>query len=121
MRKPKKEVIVSKAWVKNYLEKQPLNRRIELVGRALSAIYARQTELERAALVTNVNNSSGFTAYDAEYGSVCAKYFNSVGTLQNRHYYYWTKDIKGFPRIARYHRQLNEIALARKCEREATE
>lgn len=88
-------------------------RQKKVVGRALVALYKRQTEDEKTSLQTKHDNSRGFSAPDAKSGTLCAKYFLRHGTLQDWQFANWMREEKGLPRIAKYVRQLNEIALAK--------
>ena len=87
------------------------DRQIKVVGRALVALMNRQTEDEKTGLQTKHDNSRGFSAPDAKSGTLCARYFLKHGTLQDWQFANWMRDERGIPRIAKYSRQLNEIAL----------
>jgi len=88
----------------------------QVVGRALWAIFKRQTDSERTSNVTNTENGIGFTGSDAHGGSITAKYWKKNGNLgysKGEHWRLekWTKpNAKGDPRICKYVKQLNEIA-----------
>lgn len=82
-----------------------------VVGKALVHIYNRQTEAEKAHDVTQQDNGIGFTGADAFSGSMTAKYFMKHNSLQDWQIEKWTKqDRKGYPRICKYHKQINEEA-----------
>lgn len=89
---------------------------IRTVGRALVALFNRQTDDEKASDATRVDNGRGFKSCDAYSGSLTAKYFMKHGTLLPWQVEKWTKPVgkSGRPRIAQYHRQLNEIALLKR-------
>lgn len=83
-----------------------------VVGRALVRIFERQTEAEKRSNDTNVNNNIGFAGCDAKSGSLTAKYYMKHKHLESWQLEKWLKvDAAGYPRICKYHRQLNEIAL----------
>jgi hypothetical protein len=83
-----------------------------VIGKALVRIFERQTASEQNTMATNQDNGIGFTGADAFGGSITAKYFIKHGTLLGWQVARWTKLVKdGYPRICKYHRQLNEIAL----------
>lgn len=107
MKTPK---LVTKEWMAAKVAANPQH----VIGRALCAIYARQTSEEQANSATIKANGIGFTAFDAEVGSMCAKYFEQFGVLAPWMLKMWAKpDSKGFPKIAKYHRQLNQIAVSK--------
>ena len=59
-------------------------------------------------------NGIGFTGADAHSGCLTAKYFIKHGTLADWQVERWTKLSKsGFSRLTKYHKQLNEIAIAK--------
>ena len=83
-----------------------------VVGRALVRLFERQTEAEKASNDTNVDNGIGFAGCDARTGTLSAKYFLKHKTLLPWQVARWTKvEASGFPKICKYWRQLNEIAL----------
>lgn len=82
-----------------------------VIGRALVAIFNRQTETEKKVNTTNQHNMIGFTGVDALSGSITAKYYIKHKKLLQWQIDRWLKQNKnGVPRIAKYHKQLNEIA-----------
>ncbi len=87
---------------------------IAVVGRALVAIFQRQTEAEKSANVTDNHNGIGFSGTDAKSGSLTAKYFLKNKTLQQWQVDNWTRVVNGYPRLCKYHKQLNEIAQTTK-------
>ncbi len=101
------EKLVTKPLIKKWVEGNP-----ELViGRALVAIFKYQTVDERNNNGTKYLNGVGFSANDGRIGSLGAKYFLKYGTLLEWQLKPWLKsDKNGFPRIAKYHEQLNRIA-----------
>ena len=90
-------------------------KRPVVIGRALSALFERQVESEKETNDTHVTNNLGFSSADARQGSITAKTFRKRGTLLEFQVEYWMKARKdGSPRICKYHRQLNEIAMLRR-------
>lgn len=83
---------------------------IAVLGRALLAIYRRQTESEKTAFATKYANGIGFSGPDAKLGSRCAEYFQKNGTLAPWMAKVWLVEKAGYPRICKYAKQLNEIA-----------
>ncbi len=90
-------------------------RQAQVVGRALVALFHRQTVDEKEVNSTRHENDLGFQHSDAKRGSITAKYFLKHGTLQGWQIEPWLapQGRHGYPRIAKYSRQLNEIALAK--------
>lgn len=83
----------------------------EAVGRALVHLFNRQTKDEQITNDTRKHNEMGFTPQDARSGSITAKYFIKHRTLLDWQYEKWIEsNAKGIPRIAKYWRQLNEVA-----------
>ena len=83
-----------------------------VIGRALLALLDRQTEDEKICNDTRVWNAVGFSGADAKSGSLTAKFFAKHGKLLDWQLDKWTKKAKnGYPRLCKYHKQLNEIAL----------
>lgn len=87
----------------------------QYIGKALVAIFERQTESEKQSNTTDKWNTIGFAGCDAKSGSITAKYFIKHHTLLDWQIEQWTRDYKGSPRITKYHRQLNEIALEKQA------
>jgi hypothetical protein len=91
-----------------------------VVGRALVAIFQRQTADEKSSNSTRLNNTVGFSGADARTGTLSAKFFIKNGTLQDWALDRWLKvGDTGYPRICKYARQLNEIAEAKRDGRAA--
>lgn len=89
-------------------------RQIRVVGRALVALFNRQTEAEKQVNDTNEDNGVGFAGSDAKSGCLTAKYFLKYGTLLDWQLAKWLKPARaGLPRICKYHKQLNDIAIAK--------
>lgn len=84
---------------------------IKVIGRALVALFHRQVEDEKISNDTKHHNLQGFTPADAYIGTITAKYFLKHRTLLDWQIDKWTKvTATGYPRIAKYSRQLNEVA-----------
>ena len=109
-----KEVIVTRDWITNYIFDQPAHKVERMIGRALVGLFKRQTEDEAKCNDTKFVNNVGFSGSDARSGSLTAKYYMKHKRLEEWQVKKWIRLGKnGHPRIARYHRQLNEIALER--------
>jgi len=110
----KQAKIVTKDSLQQMLD-NPNPKYVEaVVGRALSSLLARQTAEEQTHLTTEVHNGIGFTGADARSGSLTAKFWKKNGYLAAWQIERWTKkDDKGYSRLTKYHRQLNEIAVER--------
>jgi hypothetical protein len=106
--------IVTKDSLMALLSASP-ERQAQVVGRALIALFRRQTDAEQAKNTTDIWNDVGFQGSDAKSGSIGAKYFLKHGTLLDWQVAKWLKPqgAKGYPRIVKYSRQLNEIANAK--------
>lgn len=89
-----------------------------VVGRACVQLFRRQTDAEQSANTTREHNTVGFSGPDAAQGCLTAKYYLKHGCLQEWQVAQWTRLWKGYPRICKYHRQLNEVA-ERRQEKEA--
>lgn len=86
-------------------------KQIQVIGRALCALLERQIGDEQSSNQTKLHNGIGFQPADAYSGSMTAKYFRKHGTLLDWQIEKWMKPTStGKPRIAKYVRQLNEIA-----------
>ncbi len=104
-------VKVTKPWM---IARLQLTDKKIVVGRALLAIYKNQTAEEQGSKETKFNNGIGFTKPDANLGTRCAKEFALTGTLPDWMFNLWIKpNVKGEPRIVKYCRQLNDIAISK--------
>lgn len=104
------KVLVTKDSLKALLERDP----VRVVGRALVAIFQNQTEDERENNTTTELNGIGFSGCDARSGVIGAKTFIKNGTLRDWQVEQWTRPAaNGYPRICKYARQLNDIAVAK--------
>lgn len=82
----------------------------QFVGRCLLQIYSRQTYDERSSDVTKHQNGRGFSAFDAEFGSSMARFFQRNGYLSAKQLGCARKMLK------RYRKQLVEVANCRMGE-----
>lgn len=99
---------------KEYLIKELSIRPIEVIGRALVAIFKNQTQEERSDNVTKFYNGIGFTGTDGRIGAITAKYYLKYGTLLDWQVVNWMKpNRKGVPRIVKYADQLDRIVKQR--------
>lgn len=99
----------------NHLLQDP-TKRANVIGRALVVLFHNQTQSEQADNTTKIYNDIGFTGADAKSGSLTAKFYLKHGTLLQWQINRWMKPGKsGFPRLCKYHRQLN-IAAERKAK-----
>ena len=107
--------IVTKDWINTYIATQPTMKVGAMVGRALVGLLDRQTTEEARSNTTNHQNGIGFTGADAHSGSITAKSFIKNGRLAQWQIERWIKpNSKGSARIAKYWRQLDEIAVAKR-------
>lgn len=123
MAREKKVVLVSRDSLRDMIHHAMLTDRKKLkdiVGRALVVIYKGQTATEQSTLQTVDENGIGFAGCDAESGSKTAQFYMERGTLIDWMVEKWIRnDGRGYPRICKYHRQLNDAAMlkaARKKE-----
>lgn len=103
--------IVTKEWMIRNLN--PRNPKVgQVVGKALVALFLRQTNDERAQNETNTHNRVGFTGSDARAGCIAAKTFLKYQSFREDWMIErWLKpNAKGVPRLAKYWRQLDQIA-----------
>lgn len=83
-----------------------------VVGKALVALFARQTKDEQSVNTTKVHNNIGFTGSDARSGSISAKYYIKNHRLEGWMVEKWLKQGKNnYSRLTKYHSQLNQIAI----------
>ncbi len=82
-----------------------------VIGRALVALLKNQTATEQATASTNEDNGIGFTGADAKGGTLTAKYYIKHKRLLDWQVDKWLKlGSNGYPRLAKYHKQLNDYA-----------
>lgn len=106
--------LVTKESLNTLLTDANDQKRIHIIGRALVALFERQTHTEQSADHTSELNGVGFAGCDARSGSLTAKSYLKNKTLQQWQVDRWMKIGKnGWPRICKYAVQLNEIAEAK--------
>lgn len=104
--------IVTRDTIRNMLRNDNRVYVEAVIGRALLALLDRQTEDEKRAADTRVWNAVGFSGADAKSGTLTAKFYAKHGKLLDWQVEKWTKPAKnGYPRLCKYAKQLNEIAL----------
>jgi hypothetical protein len=95
----------------NYIATRSPKQVEQMVGRALVHLFNRQTEDEKSCNDTRKHNMMGFTPADA---SISAKTFLKRKALLDWQVERWVKpNVKGIPRIAKYHAQLNAVAMVK--------
>ena len=106
--------MITREWFREYLATHTPEQNGHMIGRALVALHKRQTWAEQATGTTRNLNGVGFASCDARSGSLTAKSYMARGRLVKWQIEKWTRlGVGGFPRIAKYHKQLNEIAKER--------
>lgn len=82
-----------------------------VIGKALYVMYNNQTLEEQHNATTNENNGTGFTGFDAKSGTLTVLFYKRHKRLESWMIAKWLKlDKKGYPRLCKYHRQLNIAA-----------
>jgi len=113
--KTKAKVLVARESLQAMLNDPRPGFAMHVVGKALWALFQRQTDAEQVTNETNRHNSIGFTGADAYSGSLSAKYYRKHKRLEDWMVDKWTRKAKnGFARLTKYHKQLNEVALEKK-------
>ena len=114
----KKQVIVTRDSLQRMLDNADAVKRQHIVGRALVALFDRQTEDEQRDNQTKLDNNIGFAGCDSKSGSITAKTYLKKRSLEGWQVEKWLKKgANGYARICKYAGQLNEIAVA-KAQRE---
>lgn len=109
------KAIVTRESLQAMLENPNKDYVIQVVGRALTAIFNNQTESEKSANGTTELNGIGFSGADGRSGVLTAKSYLKNRTLADWQVERWTKPGKnGFARLTKYAKQLNEIAELKK-------
>lgn len=103
--------LVTKQSLTDMLEAADDVKKAQIIGRALVALFDRQTAAEQSTDNTREHNGRGFASCDARGGSLTAKSFLKSKTLAAWQVDRWTTIKHGYPRICKYAGQLNEIAL----------
>ena len=107
--------IVTRDSIKTMLENPNRAYRQAVIGRALIVLLKNQTADEQVSNETKEDNGIGFTGADARAGSLTAKFWIKHQRLEDWMIDNWCRVGKsGFPRLAKYHRQLNAVAKAKK-------
>lgn len=102
------------------LDSQDKDFVIRVIGKALVGLLDRQTSHEQKVADTVEDNGIGFTGADAHYGTINAKAYLRNKTLRPEAVAAWTKkNAKGYSRLAKYHSQLNEIAIEKAGKKNA--
>jgi len=108
----KAAAIVTKDGLKQMLNAADAYKRQHIIGRALCVLFDRQTASEQNANTTDEDNGVGFTGADARGGSLTAKsYRKNKGLVQWQMEQWMRLDGKGYPRLCKYHKQLNTAAV----------
>lgn len=105
--------LVTKASMIQMIDQADANKKMHIVGRALTAIYDYQTSEEQSNNITVEHNGVGFTGADADWGSRAAKMYLRDKRLSERVVESWLKPAKGAggaPKITKYWKQLNVVA-----------
>ena len=112
MAKQKIKQVVTRDTLRTMLN-NPNRKYVEtVVGRGLAALLKRQTADEQRSNDTHEWNAVGFSGADAKSGSLTAKAWLKNKSLLDWQLKKWTKLAKnGYPRLCKYAKQLNEIAL----------
>lgn len=111
----KKQALVTRDSLQTMLDQADDVKRQHIIGRALVALFERQTQDEKAVNDTKVLNNVGFQACDAKSGSLTAKTYLKRKALEAWQVEKWTRrQASGYARICKYAGQLNEVALAKR-------
>lgn len=106
------KLIVTAQSLNEMIVKADAEKRVHIIGRALVALFDRQTKDEKVLNDTNRWNMVGFSGADAKSGSLTAKYYLKHKTLLEWQIDRWMKTQRnGLPRLCKYWKQLNEIAV----------
>jgi len=107
--------LVTRDSLQHMLENQNSAYVQAVVGRALVALFNRQTEDEQGENSTKEHNGRGFTGTDARSGSMTAKFFLKHKRLEDWQVEKWTRksETTGYSRLVKYHSQLNAIAITK--------
>lgn len=114
--------LVTRQTLQAMLDQADEQRRQQIIGRALVILFERQTEVEKQTNDTKEDNGVGFAGCDAKSGTLTAKYFLKHRKLEDWQAEKWLKrGASGFARLTKYHKQLNEAAVARAARNQAVE
>jgi len=102
--------IVTRDTLRSMLNVADTERKVQIIGRALVRIFEGQTAAEKVQNDTTEDNGIGFSGADAKAGTLTAKYFLKHRNLLDWQLEKWMALSGGYPRICKYHKQLNAIA-----------
>jgi len=111
--------LVTKDSLNQMLMQADNAKRIHIIGRALVGLFERQTAAEQSSDVTTNDNGIGFASSDARTGSLTAKSYIARQNLVQWQIDQWMRPSHGYPRICKYARQLNEIAVEKRQRTQA--
>lgn len=112
------EDIVTRESLQLMLDKASPEKRQHIVGRALVALFERQTASEKSCNDTHDWNKIGFSGADAKSGTLTAKTYLKHKKLLDWQVERWMAPQKnGYARVTKYAAQLNEIALEKAKEK----
>lgn len=104
---------VTKEWLAAKIKENPART----IGRALLAIYKKQTATEQALSSTVIPNGIGFSKPDARVGGIGARQYQNTSRLDQWCIDVWMRPARdGYPRICKYADQLNAISEEKKKE-----
>jgi hypothetical protein len=105
------KTLITKESLAEMINNASPERKVQIVGRAMVALFNRQVAVEQVRNEAVLVNFRGFCSQDARQGCITAKYFLKHGKLEGWMIDQWTKcDRRGTPRLVKYWRQLNEVA-----------
>lgn len=106
------KTIVTAESLAKMIKEASTEKQIHIVGRALVALYNRQTAVEQNVSESIARNRRGFCSADSKSGSSAARHYLSMRTLNGYELRRWlsTNFKTGRPYICKYFRQLNEVA-----------
>lgn len=106
------QALVTKDSLKKMLDDADEVLLQHIIGRALLVLFKNQTQTEQVLNQTEEDNGIGFTGADARGGSLCAKSYLRKKRLEDWQVKRWMKlGSNGYPRICKYHKQLNDAAI----------
>ena len=107
-----KTQLVTKESLQALLDNASPEKKIHIIGKALTVLYNHQTDSERNHNSTDEDNGVGFAGCDAHGGTLTAKSYLRNHTLVQWQVDQWTRKSKnGFARICKYAGQLNDAAI----------
>lgn len=107
----KSHALVTKDSLKSMLSHHDKRYVQAVIGRALIALAQRQTQDEIKSLRSCEHNGIGFSKVDSKVGVMVAKHYERFHRLSPWMVTNWMRpDKKGYPRLCKYHKQLDETA-----------